>query len=145
MSSIVGMTSGRSSPTTFGGCTCVLATPRILRVADRSRANPSKISGSVRAFFLPLFHFPFASPFFVSSYLTLNIGSPNNESLLVNTCSTWFSVTKLHLSNHHILPSKLHLLLSRTYLTLLSPHTLLIITRPSISTYCVSRTLIKVE
>jgi hypothetical protein len=80
---------------------------------------------------------------FVSSYSTLNIGSPYNESLLVNTCSTWFSIMKMHLSRHHILPSKLHLLLSRTDLTLHSPHALLIITQPLVSTYSVSRTLVR--
>jgi hypothetical protein len=78
---------------------------------------------------------------FVSSYSTLNIGSPNNESLLVNNCSTWFSIMKMHLSRHHILPSKLHLLLSRTDLILHSPHALLIITQPPVATYSVSRTL----
>jgi hypothetical protein len=81
---------------------------------------------------------------FVSSYSTSNIGSPSNESLHVNTCSTWFSIMKLHLSRHHILPSKLHLLLRRTDLTLHSPHALLIITRPPVATCSVSRTLVRV-
>jgi hypothetical protein len=81
--------------------------------------------------------------FFVSLYSTLNISSPCNESLLVNTCSTWFSIMKLHLSRHHILPSKLHLLLSRTDLTMHSPHALRIITWPPVATCSVCRTLVR--
>jgi hypothetical protein len=65
----------------------------------------------------------------------------------VPTCEHLFNLAfcyEVDLSSHHIFPSKLHLLLSRTDLTLHSPHALLIITWTPVAACSVSRTLVRV-